>query len=103
MRQTGYTRASTLGPIAEVVTAAGGSIERVFRRADLPLALLEAPDTLVPYPTADLVAEFHPDAELRAAMPGRVAPLDLRAAKRLLGFDARHLLKLEMQPWRREA
>lgn len=48
MRQTGYTRASTLGPIAEVVTAAGGSIERVFRRADLPLALLEAPDTLVP-------------------------------------------------------
>ena len=62
-----------------------------------------APDTFVPYPTADLVAEFHPDAELRAAMPGRVAPLDLRAAKRLLGFEARHLLNLEMQPWRREA
>ena len=48
MHQTGYTRASTLGPIAEVVTAAGGSIERVFRRADLPLALLDAPDTLLP-------------------------------------------------------
>ncbi|GMO35081.1 AraC family transcriptional regulator [Bradyrhizobium sp. TM233] len=48
MHQTGYTRASTLGPIAEVVTMAGGSIERVFRRADLPLALLESPDTLLP-------------------------------------------------------
>ncbi|MCP1745676.1 hypothetical protein ABIF65_007354 [Bradyrhizobium japonicum] len=48
MHQTGYTRASTLGPIAKVVTAAGGSIERVFRRADLPLALLESPDTLLP-------------------------------------------------------
>ena len=48
MQQTGYTRASTLGPIAEVVTAAGGSIERVFRRADLPLALLDSPDTLLP-------------------------------------------------------
>ena len=48
MHQTGYTRASTLGPIARVVTAAGGSIERVFRRADLPLALLESPDTLLP-------------------------------------------------------
>ncbi|MCP3462804.1 AraC family transcriptional regulator [Bradyrhizobium sp. CCGUVB23] len=48
MHQTGYTRAGTLGPIAKVVTAAGGSIERVFRRADLPLALLESPDTLLP-------------------------------------------------------
>ena len=48
MRQTGYTRASTLGPIAEVVAAAGGSIDRVFRHADLPLGLLELPDTLLP-------------------------------------------------------
>lgn len=48
MQQTGHTRASTLGPIAKVVTAAGGSIERVFRRADLPLALLDSPDTLLP-------------------------------------------------------
>ncbi|MBG0810963.1 AraC family transcriptional regulator ligand-binding domain-containing protein [Methylosinus sp. H3A] len=48
MRQTGYTRASTLGPIAEVVTATGGSIERVFRRAELPIGLMESPDTLLP-------------------------------------------------------
>jgi AraC-like DNA-binding protein len=48
MGRSGFTRASTLGPIAEVVTAAGGSIGRVFRRADLPLGLLNSPDTLVP-------------------------------------------------------
>jgi AraC-like DNA-binding protein len=48
MRRTGFTRAGTLGPIAEVVTAMGGSIDRVFQRADLPLGLLNAPDALVP-------------------------------------------------------
>jgi len=48
MRPTAYTRASTLGPIADVVAASGGSITRVFRRAELPLALLGAPDTLLP-------------------------------------------------------
>lgn len=48
MRQAGFTRASTLGPIAELVTSAGGSIERVFQRADLPLGLLSEPDILVP-------------------------------------------------------
>lgn len=48
MRQAGFTRASTLGPIAEVVTNAGGSTERVFQRADLPLGLLGEPDILVP-------------------------------------------------------
>src|SRR5689334_12847569 len=48
MRQAGFTRASTLGPIAEVVVEAGRSIERVFQRADLPLGLLSEPDILVP-------------------------------------------------------
>ncbi|MBS2535162.1 NAD(P)-dependent oxidoreductase [Catenulispora sp. NF23] len=58
-----------------------------------------APDTFVPYPTADLLAVYHPDAEVRAPMPGRTAPLDLRAAQRLLGFRARHLLGVEPLPW----
>lgn len=58
-----------------------------------------APDTMVPYPTADLLAAYHPDAEVRAPMPGRAAPLDLRAAERLLWFQARHVLDLEPRPW----
>jgi nucleoside-diphosphate-sugar epimerase len=61
-----------------------------------------APDTFVPYPTADLLAVYHPDVEVRATMPGRATPLDLRAAQRLLGFQARHVLGLEPRPWPQE-
>lgn len=44
----GYTRASALGPITDFVEARGGSIGRVFRRVDLPLALLDNPDLPLP-------------------------------------------------------
>lgn len=44
----GYTRASALGPIADFVDARGGSIERIFAKADLPLALLDNPDLPLP-------------------------------------------------------
>lgn len=45
---TGYTRASALGPIADFVAHRGGSIARVFQRANLPLALLDCPDQPLP-------------------------------------------------------
>ncbi|POF28233.1 AraC family transcriptional regulator [Roseibium marinum] len=45
---TGYTRASALGPITDFVETRGGSIERIFRRVDLPLALLDNPDLPLP-------------------------------------------------------
>ncbi|MGH1483480.1 MAG: AraC family transcriptional regulator ligand-binding domain-containing protein [Geminicoccales bacterium] len=44
----GYTRASALGPISDFVETRGGSIERVFNRVDLPLALLDNPDLPLP-------------------------------------------------------
>jgi AraC-like DNA-binding protein len=47
-RQPGFTRASSLGPIAEVVGAEGASIVRVLQDVDLPCALLECPEMLVP-------------------------------------------------------
>jgi len=47
-RECGFTRASSLGPIAGFVREQGGSIARVFRQADLPLQIIEAPETLVP-------------------------------------------------------
>lgn len=47
----GYTRSGAFGPIAEVVDLHGGSIERVFRKVDLPLALLDNPD--MPLPLAE--------------------------------------------------
>jgi AraC-like DNA-binding protein len=47
-RQSGFTRASALGPIADFMDRQGGSIDRVFRDVDLPLTILESPETLVP-------------------------------------------------------
>ena len=47
MDEPGLTRACTMGPIVAAVEAAGGSIARVFRRAGMPLALMDAPDRLI--------------------------------------------------------
>jgi len=41
------TRASTIGPIAEMIETLGGSVKRVFREAGLPLRLIEKPDYLI--------------------------------------------------------
>jgi AraC-like DNA-binding protein len=47
-RQSGFTRASALGPIASVVEGLGGSIGRIMQDVDLPLALLEQRVLVVP-------------------------------------------------------
>ncbi|MGP4100660.1 NAD-dependent epimerase/dehydratase family protein [Nonomuraea sp. KM90] len=51
-----------------------------------------APNTLMSEPTEELLAVFHPDSERRAPLPDRAVPVDLRAAERVLGFTARHVL-----------
>ncbi|KQO73078.1 AraC family transcriptional regulator [Methylobacterium sp. Leaf87] len=43
----GLTRARTMGPIAAAVSAAGGSLARVFGKAGIPLTLLDTPDRLI--------------------------------------------------------
>lgn len=47
-RLSGFTRASSLGPIADFMGRQGGSIQRVLKDVDLPLGLLEHPEALVP-------------------------------------------------------
>lgn len=47
MRSYALTKASTVGPIADMVAASGGSIARVFQKAELPLTLLEQPQRLI--------------------------------------------------------
>jgi nucleoside-diphosphate-sugar epimerase len=49
-----------------------------------------APETLAPYPTAELADAFLPGVPRNARLPGRIAPLDVSAAARILGFRARH-------------
>lgn len=47
-RLSGFTRASSLGPIAGFMDRQGGCIARVLNDVDLPFALLDQPDILVP-------------------------------------------------------
>ncbi len=48
MHETGFTKARSNGAIADAVEVRGGSITRVFARAELPLGLIDQPDLLVP-------------------------------------------------------
>lgn len=48
VRQSGFTRASALGPIADFVEGLGGSIERILQDVDLPYTLLQNPDMPLP-------------------------------------------------------
>ena len=50
--------------------------------------LVAAPQTLAPYPTAELLARYHPAVPVRQALPGRAVPMDLSQARDLLGFTA---------------
>jgi AraC-like DNA-binding protein len=47
MRSYGLTKARSMGPVADLVERAGGSLPRVFSRADLPLRLIEEPNRLI--------------------------------------------------------
>jgi nucleoside-diphosphate-sugar epimerase len=55
---------------------------------------LAAPETLSPYPTADLVARYLPGVEVRAPLPGRTVPIDTSAARALLGFTPAHQFEI---------
>ena len=47
-RLSGFTRASSLGPIADFMDRQGGSAIRVLRSVDLPFAVLEQPEIVIP-------------------------------------------------------
>lgn len=47
MTELGFTKARSMGPVAEAVERAGGSVARVFRKAELPLRLIETPEQLI--------------------------------------------------------
>jgi len=54
-----------------------------------------ASETLVPYPTQQLVERFMPDVPRRRSFAGREVPIDLTRAPKLIGFTAEHLWPLE--------
>ncbi len=52
---------------------------------------LAAPETLVPYPTEQLLDAFYPDVPRRTRFEGRAATIDSRKAHALLNWSPEHL------------
>lgn len=60
-----------------------------------------APETLAPYPTADLVDAFLTDVPRKADLTGRSVPLDVSEAERTLGFRAQYHFPVTALPFPR--
>ena len=52
--------------------------------------IIAAVDTLIPEPSADLMARFFPGTELRAGITGNSALLSSDKARRIIGYTPRH-------------
>jgi AraC-like DNA-binding protein len=89
MHETGFTKARSNGPIADAVERAGGSIARVFARADLPLGLIDQPELLVPLRDQVHVLEY---ASREIGDPALSARLGMEAGIPGLGVYGNRLL-----------
>ncbi|MDQ1715581.1 MAG: hypothetical protein QOC60_1526, partial [Frankiaceae bacterium] len=76
---------------------AADSIAVALRRTggDSAVINVAAPQTLSPYPTAQLLDAFMPNVPRRRALAGHDVPIDLSRATQLLGFTARHVWQQE--------
>jgi nucleoside-diphosphate-sugar epimerase len=61
-----------------------------YDHAGFEAFVIAADDTVMSTPSAELMAEFFPDAELRAEVPGTAALCSIEKARRLLGWTPRH-------------
>jgi nucleoside-diphosphate-sugar epimerase len=52
---------------------------------------LAAPNTLAPYPTEQLLDAYFPSVPRRTVFPGQAAPIDVRRARSLLGWEPKQL------------
>ncbi|MFA5951031.1 MAG: AraC family transcriptional regulator ligand-binding domain-containing protein [Hyphomicrobium sp.] len=73
MRQLALTRASTLGPILEYIEKGGGSVERVFQAAELPLQICDRPNALFPLRDQFKILELAARELGDDALPARLA------------------------------
>jgi AraC-like DNA-binding protein len=69
----GLTKARSMGPVAAAVERGGGSVSRVFRRADLPLRLIDEPDRLIPLGDQLLLVECAAREIADEALPARLS------------------------------
>ena len=73
MTDTGLTKARSMGPIAQAVQRAGGSMSRLLRKAELPPALLERPEVLIPLRDQLRVLELATRETGDDALPARLS------------------------------
>jgi len=70
-----------------------GQAIRLGLEADLEgaeICIVAAADTVMPRPSADLMAEVYPDVPLRRAIDGRETLLAIDRARQLLGYEPAH-------------
>lgn len=58
MHTMGMTKARSMGPVVTAVQRAGGSVPRLFRRAELPQRLVDHPNSLIPLRDQLKLVEF---------------------------------------------
>jgi AraC-like DNA-binding protein len=78
-----------MGPIAAAIESAGGSVRRVFRRAELPMAASDEPDLLIPLRDQLRVVEYASREIGDTAFAGR---LSLTGGVECLGSFGTHVL-----------
>ena len=89
MLDIGLTRVRSMGPIAAAIVRAGGSVRRVFRQAELPIAASDEPDLLIPLRDQLRVLEYASREIGDTAFAGR---LSLTGGVECLGSFGTHVL-----------
>jgi nucleoside-diphosphate-sugar epimerase len=82
------------------VRDAGRVVELALTRPirGVQTVFVSADETLVPYPTEDLLDRYAPDVVRLATFVGRQVPADLTRARTVLGFRAEHTLDIAERP-----
>ena len=73
MSGVAFTRASTLGPILDLLEERGGCVDHVFRAADLPVQICSKPDALIPLRDQFNIIELAAREIGDEALPARLA------------------------------
>ncbi|HEX9643418.1 MAG TPA: NAD(P)-dependent oxidoreductase [Acidimicrobiia bacterium] len=74
--------------VRDVAKAIRLGLEAGLRGADV--AIIAAADTVMPQPSAELLAEVYPDVPLRRAVEGRETLLAIEHARHVIGYEPDH-------------
>jgi AraC-like DNA-binding protein len=90
MADAGLTKARSMGPVAAAVQRAGGSVERLLQKAELPSSLMDRPEILIPLRDQLTLLELATRETGDDALPAR---LSLDGGVEHLGAFGRHVCR----------